>query len=129
MSTIIHSEQAPQFPLPFSHAIKAGDFVYVSGQVGVDPATREVAGDSVEEQTKQCIRNIETILQSAGLTLDHVIKVNAHLADGSLTPKYNEAYATMFNAPYPTRTTVTSGVGKYLVEIDVIAYAVNRRGE
>lgn len=129
MSTIIKAMDAPQFPLPFSHAIQAGDFVYVSGQVGVDPATLEVSGDTIEEQTEQCIRNIETILKAAGLTLDHVIKVNAHLSSGDLTAKYNEAYARMFNAPYPTRTTVTSGIGKYLIEIDVIAYAPSRRGE
>lgn len=129
MSTIIKAAAAPQFPLPFSHAIQAGDFVYVSGQVGVDPATLEVSGNTIEEQTEQCIRNIETILKAAGLTLDHVIKVNAHLSSGDLIPKYNEAYARMFNAPYPTRTTVTSGIGKYLIEIDVIAYAPSRRGQ
>lgn len=129
MSTIINAENAPQFPLPFSHAIRAGEFVYVSGQVGVNPATLELAGDTIEEQTAQCIRNIEIILEAAGLTLDHVIKVNAHLSSGDLTPKYNEVYAKAFNAPYPTRTTVTSGIGKYLIEIDVVAYAPSRRGE
>lgn len=129
MSKIITAKEAPQFPLPFSHAIQAGDFVYVSGQVGVIPETREVVGDTIEEQTEQCIRNIEAILQAAGLTLDHVIKVNAHLSNGDLTPRYNEVYGRIFKAPYPTRTTVTSGIGKYLIEIDVIAYAPSRRGE
>lgn len=127
MSKTIHVSKAPQFPLPFSHAVKAGDFVYVSGQVGVDPETLELAGETIEEQTARCIRNVELILQEAGLTLDHVIKANVHLSDGSLIPSFNEVYAQMFQAPYPTRTTVVSGIGKYLIEMDVIAYAPSKR--
>ncbi|MEF3301578.1 RidA family protein [Paenibacillus sp. GYB003] len=129
MSKEIKAPNAPQFPLPFSHALRAGDFVYVSGQVGVDPQTREVVGPTIEEQTAQCIRNIETILQAAGLTLDHVIKANAHLSNAADIPAYNKVYETMFAKPYPTRTTVQSGIGSYLIEIDVIAYAPSRRGE
>ena len=129
MSIQIKAPQAPQFPLPFSHALRAGDFVYVSGQVGVDPVTREVVGDTIEEQTLQCVKNIETILEAAGLTLDHVIKVNAHLSSNDLFPKYNEAYTKAFSTPYPTRTSVVSGIGTYLIEIDVIAYAPTKRGE
>lgn len=129
MSIEIKAPNAPQFPLPFSHALRAGDFVYVSGQVGVDPETRELVGDTIEAQTIQSVRNIETILQAAGLTLDHVIKVNTHLSSLSDTPAYNKAYETLFNKPYPTRTTVQSGLGNYLIEIDVIAYAPTRRGE
>jgi 2-iminobutanoate/2-iminopropanoate deaminase len=129
MSIEIKAPNAPQFPLPFSHALRAGDFVYVSGQVGVNPETREVVGDSIEAQTEQCVRNIETILQAAGLTLDHVIKVNAHLTSISDTPAYNKTYENLFSKPYPTRTTVQSGLGNYLIEIDVIAYAPTRRGE
>ncbi|MFD0868687.1 Putative reactive intermediate deaminase TdcF [Chlamydia abortus] len=127
MSKTIHVSKAPQFPLPFSHAVKAGDFVYVSGQVGVDPETLELAGETIEEQTARCIRNVELILQEAGLTLDHVIKANVHLSDGNLIPAFNEVYAQMFQAPYPTRTTVVSGIGKYLIEMDVIAYAPSKR--
>ncbi|PYI55839.1 RidA family protein [Paenibacillus flagellatus] len=129
MSIEIKAPNAPQFPLPFSHALRAGDFVYVSGQVGVYPETRELAGDTIEAQTTQSVRNIEAILEAAGLTLDHVIKVNAHLSDLSMSPAYNKVYETLFSKPYPTRTTVQSGLGNYLIEIDVIAYAPTRRGE
>ncbi|GAA3404493.1 RidA family protein [Paenibacillus hodogayensis] len=129
MSIEIKAPKAPQFPLPFSHALRAGDFVYVSGQVGVNPETLEIVGSTIEEQTVQCIRNLETILEAAGLTLDHVIKANAHLSNGADIPAYNKAYETMFSKPYPTRTTVVSGIGTYLIEIDVIAYAPTRRGE
>lgn len=129
MSIEIKTDRAPQFPLPFSQALRAGDFVYVSGQVGVDPQTRTLVGDTVEEQTRQCVRNIEAILEAAGLTLDHVVKVNAHLTRLDNIPAYNTAYAECFRTPYPTRTTVVSGLGDFLVEIDVIAYAPSRRGE
>lgn len=129
MSIEIKAPNAPQFPLPFSHALRAGDFVYVSGQVGVDPETRIVVGDTIEAQTEQCVRNLETILKAAGLTLDHVIKVNTHVTNLTDIPAYNKVYENLFSKPYPTRTTVQSGLGNYLIEIDVIAYAPTRRGE
>lgn len=130
MSKTIHSEQAPQFPLPFSHAVKAGDFVYVSGQVGVEPSTREVVGDTIEEQTKQCFKNVETILQSAGVTMDHVVKVDVHLTDIKNSAKFNEVYQNLFSSPYPARTTVQSGLPTpFMIEVDVVAYAPSRRGE
>jgi len=126
MSKAILVDQAPQFPLPFSHAVRAGDFVYVSGQVGVDPVTREVTGDTVEEQTKQCLRNIEIVLQAEGLTLDHVIKVNAFVHP-ELLAGYNVAYRESFSQPFPARTSVPCDLGAYLVEIDVVAYAPSTR--
>ncbi|NIK68999.1 RidA family protein [Paenibacillus sp. BK720] len=115
--------QAPQFPLPFSHAVRAGDFVYVSGQVGVDPVTREVVGPTIEDQTSQCLRNIEIILEQVGLTLDHVVKTNAFVSKTEDFPGYNQTYASVFRQPYPARTTAPVDMGAYLVEIDVIAYA------
>ncbi len=129
MSTRIHTTEAPQFPLPFSQGIRAGDFVYISGQVGVDPVTREVVGDTVEEQTIQCLRNIETILAADGLTLDHVIKITSFVTNLSDFPAYNKAYETMFTAPYPTRSSVQVGIGSYLIEIEAIAYVKSKRGE
>lgn len=128
MSKAIQVNEAPQFPLPFSHAIVAGDFVYVSGQVGVDPATSKVVGDTIEEQTRQCLRNIEIILEKAGLTLDHVIKANAYVSRTEDFPGYNKTYAEVFSQPYPTRTTAPVNLGAYLVEIDVVAYSPAKRG-
>jgi 2-iminobutanoate/2-iminopropanoate deaminase len=129
MSQHIHTNLAPEFPLPFSQALRAGDFVYVSGQVGVDPATREVAGETIEEQTVQCLRNIETILEAAGLSLDHIVKINAFLSRQEDFPGYNEAYENVMKKPFPTRTSIGCSIGSYLVEIDAIAYAATRRGE
>ncbi|MNH97078.1 RutC family protein [compost metagenome] len=129
MSQTKQVAKAPQFALPFSHAVRAGDFVYVSGQVGVDPLTNEVVGDTIEEQTKQCLRNVEIILESEGLTLDHVIKSNAFVSKTQYFPGYNKTYAEVFNHPYPARTTAPVDMGAYLVEIDVIAYAPSKRKE
>ncbi|MCZ8517327.1 RidA family protein [Paenibacillus filicis] len=129
MSKAIHADRAPQFPLPFSHAVRAGDFVYVSGQVGVNPETGKIAGQTIEEQTEQTLRNIEIILEAEGLTLDHVVKTNSHLTHAQDIPKYNEVYERKMKRPYPARTTVRSGIGDYLIEIDVVAYALTRRGE
>jgi len=127
MSTTIHSQKAPLFPLPFSHAVRAGEFVYVSGQVGVNPETRELVGETIEEQTAQCIHNIEIILESCGLTLDHVIKVNTFLLDKVSIPAYNSEYAKYWSQPYPARTTSMTDIEPYLVEIDVIAYSPSVR--
>jgi 2-iminobutanoate/2-iminopropanoate deaminase len=121
MSQTYKVPQAPQFPLPFSHAVISGDQVYVSGQVGVDPATLKVTGDTIEEQTRQCLRNIEIILQHLGLSLDHVVKVNAFVSRPEDFPGYNRAYAEVFKAPYPARTSAPVNMGAYLIEIDAIA--------
>ncbi|RXZ78460.1 RidA family protein [Paenibacillaceae bacterium] len=128
MTTIIHSDRAPKFPLPFSHAVRAGDFVYVAGQVGVEPTTLEPVG-AIREQTAQCIRNIEVILQEAGLTLDHIVKATTHLSRPEDQDDYNAVYEQMIQAPYPARITVFSGLGPYLIEIEVLAYAPSKRGE
>ncbi|WP_256756896.1 RidA family protein [Cohnella sp. WQ 127256] len=129
MSEHIHTNKAPEFPLPMSQALRAGDFVYVSGQVGVYPSTREIVGPTIEEQTEQCLRNIEIILEEAGLTLDHVIKINAYISRSEDFPAYNRTYEQVFNKPFPTRTSLPSNLSPYLIEIDAIAYAPSRRGQ
>jgi 2-iminobutanoate/2-iminopropanoate deaminase len=129
MSQQIHTNLAPEFPLPFSQALRAGDFVYVSGQVGVDPTTREVVGETIEEQTIQCLRNIETILAAAGLSLDHIVKINAFVSRQEDFPNYNKAYESIMKRPFPTRTSIGCNIGSYLIEIDAIAYAGSVRGE
>lgn len=127
MSMAFKSEKAPQFSLPFSHGVVAGDFVYVSGQVGVIPETMKVAGETVEEQTKQCLRNLETILESVGLTMEHVIKMSAIISKVEDIPAYNQAYHEVIKEPHPARTTMQGGLGGYLVEIDCVAYTKSRR--
>ena len=91
---------------PYSHAVEAGQFVYLSGQTPVDPATRKLVEGDIQAQTEQCFRNLFDVLEAAGLTPDHVVKVNVYLTDMANFAAMNEVYARMFNTPYPARTTV-----------------------
>lgn len=87
-----------------------------------DPATGQLVGDTIEEQTAQAIRNVQAVLATHGLGLDDVIKTTMHLAD--LTRDFagfNSTYESSLTAPYPVRTTVGSTLAGFLVEIDVVA--------
>jgi 2-iminobutanoate/2-iminopropanoate deaminase len=91
---------------PFSPAIRAGDTLYLSGQVAQDPATGQLMAGDVAAQTERIFRNIEAVLHAATLSLDHVIKVNVYLTDMKDYAAMNEVYARQFSAPPPARTTV-----------------------
>jgi len=102
-----------------------GNLVFVSGQAGRDPRTGTLAGASVEAQTEQVLKNIATILEAAGTSMQHVIRCGVFLVDMKEFPKMNEVYARAFGTHRPARTTVeVSGLpGEGLrVEIDAIAY-------
>jgi 2-iminobutanoate/2-iminopropanoate deaminase len=106
----------------YSQGVRAGDFIFVSGQVPRDPVTGQMVGDNIEEQTARVLENIKAILEAGGATLSDVVKVSAHLSDLSMFDGYNKVYATYFPDPKPTRTTVGSQLLGFLVEIDAIAY-------
>ena len=106
----------------YSQGLRAGDFLFVSGQGPLDPLTGQIVGDTVEEQTARVLENIKAILEAGGASMADVVKVTAHLSDLSLFPRYNKVYATYFPDPKPTRTTVGSQLLGILVEIDAIAY-------
>lgn len=106
----------------YSQGIRAGDFLFVSGQGPLDPATGKVVGESVEEQTAQVLENIKAILEAGGASMADVVKVSAHLSDLALFERYNKVYATYFPDPRPARITVGSQLLGILVEIDAIAY-------
>jgi len=102
-----------------------GNLVFVSGQAGRDPATGRLAGDSVEAQTEQILKNIATILAAAGTSMQHVLRCGVFLVDMKEFPKMNDVYARAFGSHRPARTTVeVSGLpGEGLrVEIDAVAY-------
>lgn len=110
----------------YSQGLRAGDFIFVSGQGPLDPVTGQILGDTVEEQTARVLENIKAILEAGGATMADVVKVTAHLSDISLFERYNKVYATYFPDPKPTRTTVGSQLPGILVEIDAIAYIGDR---
>jgi 2-iminobutanoate/2-iminopropanoate deaminase len=106
----------------YSQGLRVGDLIFVSGQGPLDPATGQIVGDTIEEQTRRVLENIKAILEAGGATLADVVKVSAHLSDLALFERYNKVYATYFPDPKPTRTTVGSQLLGILVEIDAIAY-------
>lgn len=110
--------------LPLSKAVRAGDFVMLSGQLGLD-ATGRLAGDDIETQTRQCLANITEILREAGCTLDQVVKSTVWLVNREDFARFNAVYASHFSLGPPVRSTVVSGLvlPGALVEIEVLAYA------
>ena len=120
---IIISRDAPAAIGPYSQAVWAGDFLYLSGQTPIDPATRKLVEGGIAEQTRQAFDNLEAVLGSANLSMDNVIKCNVYLVDMSLFSEMNVVYQSRFDTPYPARTTV--GVRELplgaLVEIELVA--------
>lgn len=91
---------------PYSHAVDAGDLIFLSGQTPLDAATGKLISGDIAAQTGQCFKNLFHVLDTAGLTPDHVVKVNVYLTDINDFAAMNEVYAKQFSAPYPARTTV-----------------------
>lgn len=91
---------------PYSHAIEIGGFVYCSGQTPLDSATGRLAGDTIGEQTRQCLKNLQAVLSAAGLTLDDTVKTTVFLTDMADFKEMNAVYAEHFREPYPARSTI-----------------------
>jgi len=119
----IHSKNAPAAIGPYSQAIQAGDFIYVSGQIGMDPENGEVA-DGLENQTKQVLENLKAILSEAGTDFSQVVKFTIYLKSMDTFATVNEIYGSYLEKPYPARATVeVSRLPKdVLVEMDVVVY-------
>lgn len=113
---------------PYSHAVEAGDFVFLSGQTPLDPATKALVPGDVAAQTEQVFANLSAVLGAAGLTSDDVVKVNVFLTDMADFAAMNAVYAGKFSAPYPARSTIAVA-GLPLgakVEIEMIARRTQR---
>ncbi|MEE2690228.1 MAG: Rid family detoxifying hydrolase [Pseudomonadota bacterium] len=121
--TAITAEGFAPKGLPFSAAVRAGDFTYLSGQVGLDPKTGELVPGGVGPQTAQVFKNIAKVLAAGGKSLDDVVKVNVYLADIGDYAEMNENYAKAFAAPYPARTAFAVAALPLgaRVEVEVIA--------
>jgi len=123
----IRTEHAPRGTGAYSQAIRAGDFLFISGQGPMDPETLEVRGETVEEQTEQTLRNLEAIAAAAGGGLADVVKVSAFLSSIDLFPAFNATYERVFaTLPRPARTTTGAELRNILVEIDAILYLPRR---
>ena len=125
MKTRIHTDKAPAAIGPYSQAVLAGDFLYVSGQLHLDPVSGAMAGDTAAEQAEQSIRNLSAILEAAGMTLDDVVKTTVLLADIADFAAVNEVYAKHFTgAVLPARAAfaVRDLPKGAKVEIELVAY-------
>lgn len=123
MKQILQTEKAPAPIGPYSQAVKAGDFLFISGQVAIDPATNEVIKGSVAGETHQVMKNLEAILIEAELTFQHIVKTTIFLTDMNLFTEVNTVYGSYFNGDFPARETVAvKGLPKNVnVEISMIA--------
>jgi 2-iminobutanoate/2-iminopropanoate deaminase len=106
----------------YSPAVKAGGFVFVSGQVPRDPVSGKLVGDDVETQTKQVIANVERALRAAGAELTDVVSIIVYLANIDDWGRFNEAYKQLMTHPYPTRTALGADLRGILVEISAVAF-------
>jgi 2-iminobutanoate/2-iminopropanoate deaminase len=125
MRELITTKDAPQAIGPYSQAIRANGFVFVSGQVAIDPATQQVITGDVAAQTERVLKNLSAILKAAGTGLEKVVRATVFLKNMGDFTAMNEVYARYFSSQPPARSTVeVSRLPKdVLVEIDVIALA------
>ena len=106
----------------YSPAVRAGNLIFVSGQVPRDPVSGALVGDDVESQTAQVIANVSRALTAAGASLSDVVSITVYLADIDDWGRFNTAYKSLMPEPYPTRTALGANLRGILVEISAIAY-------
>ena len=119
---VLMTPSAPGALGPYSVAVQAGDLVFISGQVAIDPATGERAPDDVAEQAKQIMKNLKAIVGDVGLTMNDIAKTTIFLTDMNDFPMVNEVYGAFFDHEPPSRSTVEVAAlpGGFLVEIEAI---------
>ena len=125
MKEIIKTEHAPAAIGPYSQAVKAGGFVFASGQIPLEPQTMQFVAGGVAEQTEQVLKNLQAVLEAAGVGLEQVVKTTVFLADMEDFAAMNEVYARFFTVSPPARATVQAArlPRDARVEIEVIALA------
>ena len=120
---IISTDKAPGAIGPYSQAVWAGDILFASGQIPIDPTTSEIASDNVQDQAHQSLKNVQAILEAAGLTFENVIKATVFIKNMDDFAAINEVYAQYFSSPYPARSCVEVArlPRDVKVEVEVIA--------
>lgn len=123
MREVVATENAPKPIGPYSQAIKANGFIFLSGQAALDPATQQLVAGGVAEQTERTLKNLEAILKVAGSSLDKVVRCGVFLKDMHDFAAMNEVYGKFFRSNPPARTTVQAArlPKDCMVEIDAIA--------
>lgn len=123
MKQIIKTDKAPSPIGPYNQAIKAGECLYISGQIPMDPVTNELVQGAIKDEAHMVMQNLKAILDEAKLTFEHVVKTTIFLTDMSLFTEVNEVYGAYFKGDYPARETVAvKGLPRGVnVEISMIA--------
>lgn len=122
MKEAIATEKAPPAVGPYSQGIASGDLIFVSGQIGIDPATGKLA-EGIEAQTEQALRNVEAVLAAAGASMSDVVKVTLWLTDAAHFALVNDVYARHVSAPAPARSApiVAALPRGFLISVEAIA--------
>ncbi|SFQ50930.1 RidA family protein [Parafilimonas terrae] len=121
---IVQTEKAPAPIGPYSQAVKAGGFLFISGQVAINPQTNELVTGSIAEETRQVLANIDAILKEANLTFQHVVKTSIFLSDMALFSEVNAIYAGYFDGDFPARETVAVKTLPKNVNVEISITAV-----
>ena len=103
---IISTENAPQAIGPYSQAVKAGNLIFISGQIPLNPKTGDLVAESIEDQARQVLENVKSICEEAGRSLDDIVKISIFLTDLSNFAVVNDVMKEYFSEPYPARATV-----------------------
>jgi len=102
----IHTDRAPKAIGPYSQAVRAGNLVFLSGQIPLDPATMELVSGDFETEVRRAFENLQAVVEASGGTLDQVVKLTLFLTDLAHFPKVNEVMTAFFKQPFPARSTV-----------------------
>ncbi len=124
MKEIIATDQAPRAIGPYSQAVRAGNVIFASGQIPIDPATGEFVAGGVAEQTEQVMRNITAVLEAAGSGLNQIVKTTVFLADMNDFTAMNEVYARFFPETPPARATIQAARLPRDAKVEIEAIAV-----
>jgi 2-iminobutanoate/2-iminopropanoate deaminase len=123
MKNVIQTENAPKPVGPYSQGIKVDKFLFVSGQVAIDPKEGKIVANGIKAQTARVMENIKAILHAAGYNFNDVVQSNVYLSSMALFSEFNNEYAKYFDKDFPTRATVGIELMRdALVEISVVAY-------
>jgi 2-iminobutanoate/2-iminopropanoate deaminase len=123
--TVIATPNAPEAIGPYSQAIKAGNMVFLAGQVAIDPKTKQFMKDAgIEDQTKQVLENLKAVLEADGLTMDHIVSTSVFLKDLNDFGKMNGVYGSYFKTAPPARATVEVARLPLDAKVEIVAIAV-----
>jgi 2-iminobutanoate/2-iminopropanoate deaminase len=119
---IVIVDKLPKPPVPYSNGVKAGDFLFIAGQIGVDPTNGKLKGSSIKEQTEQALANMTIVLEAAGSSMEHVVKTTVFISDFKDFEEMNKVYLRFFPTNQPARSTVQVVLyNGFKVEIEAVA--------